>query len=326
MQKQHFSDFLRGTHGFSRSKSAAGPNPTFPLRLKRRRILILPTRHGLLFMAVLGAMLLGSLNEHNNLGFMMTFLLSGILFVSLFHTYRNLSDLEILSAGAVPVFSGETAVFDLRIHAGRWPRSAVAFALTREKTVLTDLPAGRDAWVKLKVPAVRRGMMAPGDLQIQTRFPLGLFRAWSRVPLPAACLVYPRPVVGFMEMTSAEMTADDRRINGGGKSGVEDFQGLRAYQPGDPPQHIAWKAFSRGQGLLTKSFAGPGRDSLMLDDHRVRESDPERRLSILCHHVLQAEMQRTAYGLRLQGTRISPGLGPAHRHRCLRALALAGTG
>lgn len=300
--------------------------PTFPLRLKRRRIFILPTRHGLLFMAVMGAMLLGSLNEHNNLGFMMTFLLGGILFVSLFHTYRNLSDLEILSAGAVPVFAGDTAVFDLRIHAGKWPRSAVAFALNRDATVLTDLPPDRDAWVRLRVPAVRRGMLVPDDLRIWTRFPLGLFRAWSRVPLPAACLVYPRPVVGFMEMTSAATTDDDSRIKSGKQSGVEDFQGLRAYQPGDPPQHIAWKAFSRGQGLLTKSFVGPSRDSLMLDLHRVRESDPERRLSILCHHVLQAERQGAAYGLRLQGTRISPGLGPAHRHRCLKALALMGTG
>ena len=302
------------------------PGAAFPLRLKRRRIYILPTRHGLLFMAVLSAMLLGSLNEHNNLGFMMTFLLGGMLFVSLFHTYRNLSDLEILSAGATPVFAGDTATFDLRIHGGKWQRSAVVFALIREETILTDLPAERDTWVRLRVSAVRRGMLVPGSLQIWTRFPLGLFRAWSRVPLPGACLVYPRPVAGFMDMTPAPNTDDDNGNMNGKNAGVEDFQGLREYRPGDPPQHIAWKAFSRGQGLLTKSFTGPSGDTLMLDWHRIRESDPERRLSVLCHHVLQAERERTAYGLRLPGIQISPGLGPAHRHRCLKALALAGTG
>ena len=296
----------------------------FPLLLVRRRTFILPTAQGFLFMIVLGAMLLGALNEHNNLGLMMTFLLGGILLVSLFHTHANLAGLEILSSGAGPVFAGERAVFDLRIRSGAATRRAVAFSLAGKKPVWTDLPAHGDISVKLEVATHRRGQLAAGDLTIWTRFPLGLFRAWSRVRLPGACLVYPKPVAAPMDKVPADDPGEPGADQAGQRAGVDDFQGLRAYQPGDPPQHIAWKAFSRGQGLLTKEFVGSGGGNVILDWRRVRDKDPERRLSIICHHVLAAERSGTPYGLRLASEMIAPGLGPAHRHRCLKTLALAG--
>jgi uncharacterized protein (DUF58 family) len=49
---------------------------------------------------------------------------------------------------------------------------------------------------------------------------------------------------------------------------------------------------------------------------------PEERLSILCRWVLDAHAGGEAFGLRLPGGEILPGLGTAHRHRCLEALAL----
>ena len=47
------------------------------ITLKRRRIYILPTRFGLVFGALVFAMLLGSLNYGASLGFVLTFLLTG---------------------------------------------------------------------------------------------------------------------------------------------------------------------------------------------------------------------------------------------------------
>lgn len=75
-----------------------------PIKLRHRYLYILPTRHGLVFFAILMAILVGSINHNNNLGFILAFLLGGISFISIFHTFRNLSGLTLLSARATPVF------------------------------------------------------------------------------------------------------------------------------------------------------------------------------------------------------------------------------
>jgi len=75
-----------------------------------------------------------------------------------------------------------------------------------------------------------------------------------------------------------------------------DFQGLRDYQPGDPPRRIHWTGVAKGQGVAVKRF---GRDT---------GSDPA------------ASGRR--YGLRLPDRTLPPDAGPAHRRRCLEALAL----
>ncbi len=87
----------------------------------------------------------------------------------------------------------------------------------------------------------------------------------------------------------------------GQTAGVEDFVGLSAYQPGDSPGRIHWQAYSRGRGLHTKTFAGQAGEGLMLDIDDIKGDDTERKLSILCFHILQAHHQRRSYGMRLAG-------------------------
>jgi uncharacterized protein (DUF58 family) len=65
---------------------------------------------------------------------------------------------------------------------------------------------------------------------------------------------------------------------------------------------------------------------LWLEWDTLRELDVEARLSRLARWVVDAEAARLTYGLRLPGASIAPGQGPAHRHQCLRALALYNTG
>jgi uncharacterized protein (DUF58 family) len=50
----------------------------------------------------------------------------------------------------------------------------------------------------------------------------------------------------------------------------------------------------------------------------------EDRISALTRAVVDAEAGGQVYGLRLPDSVIDPGLGAAHRHLCLRKLALYG--
>lgn len=290
------------------------------LRLHRRRIYILPTREGWLFAALLLIMLLGATNYSNSMAFMLTFLLAGLGTNAMWHTHRNLLGLEVIRGEAAPVFSGQEARFPLVLrNPTDRPRAALALQWGDAPPALVDVPARGHARAELVVPTRARGLLRPGRFRLYSRYPLGLFQAWSWLEFDMAALVYPRPLDAGRPLPRGAAAAGPAQ---GAGSGAEDYSGLRAYRPGDAPRHIAWKALARSDQLLTKDFSGGGRQELWLDWEAVEEPDPERRLSVLCHWVLAAEASGLRYGLRLPGTELAPGSGELHRGRCLRRLAL----
>jgi uncharacterized protein (DUF58 family) len=175
--------------------------------------------------------------------------------------------------------------------------------------------------VVLQVPAPKRGWLALGRVMLETRFPLGLFRAWSYIEPEARCLVYPRPERSKLPPASAEAASGALRSP---TPGNDDFSGLRSYQPADSPRHVAWKAVARTGDLLTKQFTGEAGAELWLDWQYLGSLPVETRLSRLAGWVLAAEREGAVYGLRLPGAELPPSRGDAHRAACLQALALYG--
>ena len=289
------------------------------VRLDYPRIYILPTRAGVAFAGMLVAMWLGSVNYSNSLGYLLTFLLAGVAFAAMVHTFRNLTGLSVATTGAEPVFAGGVARFRVRLtDPGDRPRWAVALE-SGDAEPATDVPADGSGWLALEVPAPRRGRLQPGRFALLTRFPTGLFQAWSWLAPDWSCLVYPRPEGGAVPGPEA-LAATERGGQFG--EGDEDFRGLRRYQAGDPPRHLAWRLLARGQELHTKQFAGQAPSKVWLDWEALAGMDGEARIARLTRWVLDAERAGRSYGLRLPDTEIPPGQGPGHRHRCLQALAL----
>lgn len=170
-----------------------------------------------------------------------------------------------------------------------------------------------------------RGILKPGPLVIATRYPLGLFRAWSRLDAGVEWTVYPAPIQGLDAVREENSGKTAHAPGKNAARGAEDFHGLRLYQPGDLPRHISWKSYARGQGLLTKVFAGQTGSTVILDWHLLQEKETERRLSRLTGLVLRAAGgSGLKYGLNLPGKVIDPDRGEPHKHECLKTLALFG--
>ncbi len=295
-----------------------------PVKLIQRRIFILPSRTGYFFAFVLLLLLLTSINYTLSLGFLLTFLLGGMVSISMLHTFRNLARLSISPGMVDPVFAGETAQFALVLSNPSIPRFAVG--VTRAKIRVTvpqfgDIPLDATATIYIPVAAEKRGRMAVGRLEIFTEYPVGLFHAWSYVDFGTSCLVYPRPDPG-----AGALPIDARSKSEGNIpiAGDDDFQSLRTYKPGDTPRQIAWKALARGQGLLVKEFGSMTSADLWLDYDALAGIDVEQRLSRLTWWVLEAERAQLPYGLKLPGNSIAPARGKHHRDACLEALALFG--
>ena len=289
--------------------------------LNRRRIYILPTRRGLFFALLLLLLLLGSINYALSLGFVLTFLLAGLGHVAMLHTYRNLSGIQINAVAATPVFTGEQAQFQVSIEAPG-TRPAIGLHFKKQLPQWIDLLEPDAQTVTIPIAATRRGWLVPGRFTIFTNFPLGLFRAWSYVDFGTRCLVYPRPLPSPLRVQGEHTEQGGTRNTQ--QEGADDFSNLREYRIGDAPRHVAWKASTKNDQLLTKQFIHPGAATLWLDWQTLGDADTETRLSRLADMVLAAERTQQPYGLRLPGSEYAPGLGHAQRERCFKALALFG--
>ncbi len=293
-----------------------------PVTLDRQRIFILPTRYGLMFAVVLLLMLVGSINYTLSLGFVLTFLLGGMALVSILHTYRNLAQLTVRAGKSMPVFAGQQASFALYLNgSSATERFAIGVTLEKQYPQFIDIPVGETVTAALALHAPQRGILRLGRFTLLSRFPLGLFRAWSKLDLDMACIVYPQPDAAPLPQLAGIQGRGDRAI---ATEGSDDFRGMRPYHPGDSLRHVAWKAMAQGRGMLTKQFSGQALPELWLDWDDLAGMATEARLSRLCRWVLDAQNAGLSYGLRIPCSIIAPGNGEAHRRTCLEALALFG--
>ena len=289
--------------------------------LGQRRVYILPTRPGITFACSLVLMLIGSINYSLSLGYILTFLLGGMGVVSILHTFRNLAHLYVSAGRVAPVFAGDTAQFQIFLeNRSDFVRHSIVLRC-RRAAVNCDVAARAAAGVLIPLQAGRRGWLQLERVTLETRFPLGLMRAWSYVQPDLRALVYPRPDASSLPVTAAVSESGDAVAAG---AGTDDFAGLRPYQASDSPHHIAWKASARSEGLLTKLFSGSAAAELWFDWEELPDLDTESRLSRLTRWVTLADQHGLRYGLKLPASRVPLDSGFEHRENCLKELALFG--
>lgn len=299
--------------------------------LSQRRVFIVPTRAGIGYAVLLLIMFIGAINYNLGLGYALTFMLAGCGCVDMVLTTKNLAGLHLAPGRAAPVFAGEAACFEVRlINRSRRDRYAVRidFLAAGAPRHVADVPVDGSATLLLTTPALGRGWLTAPRVRLLTRFPLGLFQAWSYWQPDLRALVYPAPAADAGPLPLAARAAG----NGSGQAGQDDFAGIRTYQDGDPMRHLAWRQIARfdpslGAPLVSKHFEGGAVSELTLDfDALPGALDQEQRLARMTRWVLEAERRQLPYAFRLGALQLAPALGQAQREACLRALALYGRG
>lgn len=290
-----------------------------PATLDRRRIYVLPTRFGLFFTLMCLAMALGALNYNNNPALLLALLLASTGLGSLMATHLQLSGLRVDALSAEPVPAGATMVVVLSLSA-RDNRLRHGLQLQRG-TASTGIPplSSNPVTASLHIETTRRGWLYPERIRISSTQPIGLARAWSWVWPEAPLLVYPVPETHGPPLPAGEGPAQQSRIHPAG----DDIHHLRDYRSGDQQRTIAWKASARRDTLLVREHEQPLGQEILLDWHALHALPFEQRISRLAHWVDAAEREGRRYRLQLPGQpAIGPGQGAAHRHACLRALAV----
>jgi len=306
--------------------------------MKREGIRLRPTALWIIFGPVLGCMWLAAVNYANNLVYAILYLIGALSFISIFHTWRNVSTLRIEHIRIQPAFAGEEVRLEIYL---RNPSAhtiyGLFFARLGEEAGLARWPVplrapggiglridvGDSCSTALVFPSDRRGMYRFESLLVKASYPFGLFWASFRVPLSAEYFVYPQP----------KGNASWPDLHVGGEQGSptsrkpgDDFAGVRTYMPGESLRHVDWKAFARGRPLSVKQFTGGSGHELWLDAADMSRLPLEARLSQLALWIVNAEKEEIPYALKLGRTALPLGLGPEQSRRALEALAVAGVG
>jgi uncharacterized protein (DUF58 family) len=305
--------------------------------LDRRRVYILPTRAGMLFAAAMLMMLVGSINYSLQLGFLLTFLVTSMALVAMYHTHRNLARLSLTAHRAENVFAGDLATFEITVHnATPEARYALEFEPLQQTNPLlealgpdlpvppitnADIPASGTRAIRVAVATRARGRLPCPRLRIETRFPFGLWQAWSYYTPPLTAIIYPAPERDAPELPMVA-SGDTEQETGLAVSG-DEFAGVRPYQAGDPLKRVAWRLAARSDELTVKLFESFAQSEVVLELGAI---DPtlggEQKLARLCRWVLMAEAAQVRYALSLPDLRVDFGLGAEQRERCLTALAV----
>lgn len=288
--------------------------------LTQRSVYILPTRAGLAFALTLLLLLLASINFQLNLGYALTFLLTGSAVASMHMTHGSLRGLTLHVKPPPPNFVGSRIELDLVVSNPGRPRHGLGFGVETGDLAWVEVPAQEQTHVHLSFAADQRGRVALPLLRVESRFPFGLFRAWSVWRPAGMAWVYPAPEAGAPPLppgTPTHAGASATTLAQGG-----EFDGLRPWRRGDGLRQVVWKKMARTGELISREQRESAQQELWLDwSAAAAARDVERRLSRLCAWVLQADAQGLAYGLRLPGLRLPAAPGGDQKRLALEALA-----
>jgi len=303
----------------------------------QRNTYILPTGAGLLFAVVLLVLLLASINYQLSLGYALTFLLAGSAGACLYMTHATLRGLRLQLRTGGAAFAGSPAEIEISLHSPGATRHGIGLGWRHQgERAWTDVPARGLTSVHLHLLLPARGWQALPAIVAETRFPMGLFRAWTVWRPAAQVLAWPQPEQPVPPLPAPSpwpAPAADRPTPApvpaalaAQQAAEPAFDGVRPWRAGDALGQVAWKKVARTGELVTREAETLPRGELWLDEAAARSAngDIEHRLSRLAAWVLAAERAGRPVGLQLGGHRWAPALGGAHRRALLDALGAWG--
>ncbi len=294
--------------------------------LTQRNIYIVPTRGGASFCITLFVMLVASINFRLNLGYVLIFLLAGAGLVSMHITHNTLRGLTMQLRPPAPGFAGQALPVDVVLWSGERERLGLSISFDdpasaeARQPIHLDLAHGGQQMITLSTMAARRGLHDLAAIVVETRFPFGLFRAWSVWRPASRLLAWPAPEVPTPAWPAPpQATQGDGRVQATRDGG--EWEGVRAWRRGDPMKRLVWKKVAHTGELVSRETSSVESREIWFDYLSTQGQDAESRLSRLAAWIVAAHAEGLPHGLRLPGVAFEPELSDAHRRRELDALA-----
>lgn len=292
---------------------------TKKITLNSSNLFIFPSKAGIHFILSCFILFLLGTNYQNNLILFMVYFLCSFMVTCLLLSFRNVNNLTISATENQTQFVGKSAQFGLRLTPTKSCPHDLIFSFQHSNSDLQPLIEQNN--ILLYAVANKRGYFKPGRITLRSSFPFGLYNVWTHIDFDTEVLIYPQPIANKMQLQSIADNSVNQSFSKT-TTGVDQFSTLKAYQPGESLKSVAWKQLAQGRGWLSKQFEQSVGGDCVLDIANLSHVPLETRLSYLCFHIIELEKRQQRYALILPNHEIAVSVGEAHKHRCLKALAL----
>lgn len=281
--------------------------------LLQKDILVFIHTHGFLYLALILITFIAGINYGNNLILGFCFLLSAILCISFYLTFKQLHALHI---EVVNIEVGQVGqVLTLKLFLKQ--KSNVARYLQiqwHDQEQIFYLDQAQQS-LELGFFPQQRGEYAFDAIKIYSTYPLGLVRAWTYLNLKQKVWIAPKAYDWQKEHKNQPSHTNDS---------LDEFRELRTFQQGDSYQNVAWKQVARGQGFFIKMFeAQANHQHLEIDYQQIPAQSHEEKLSFMMGLIEQCEQFGDDYALILPHARMESGQGSSQLIQAKRLLAQA---
>ena len=296
--------------------------PVFIQRRLRRRpqVYLRPTIEGWWWIGTLILLMLMGWGYTNNLCLALAMLLLAVTVVLLLEAHFNLDGLRLKRLMIEDQFQGLPASWRLFTHETRRRDRRKVWLKWDGKGPEGELRAtGQLGEWSGDWRFAQRGRWQQQYVVLRSRYPLGLFEAWSYHRLSVDAWVYPALCAGDVPTFGKPSEMGDQRLVAA-TSGDEPGE-LRPYGLGDTPSRIAWKTLAKGLPPYTKTFL----ESSAEQTYFVWPwgSGDETARSRLAFQLNEQCLNQRPWELVVHQRVFAPRLAKFQRQAALRALAEA---
>ena len=291
------------------------------------RVVMRMNRHTVALGGALVAMWYAAASQSNGAIYLLAFTAASVGLISWLHARWNLRRIDWTSGPIQIDAQRGTLRLPFRIqNKAATAACSLEIAAQGMKTpvFIPELGAGQHHLDDLRIPLAKVGTRQPISILVRSLYPLGFFTAELRLAVIPQQRIPPR---GEGTLPLPEPIADGRgaassraSYQGPSQPGGDDFSGVRAWQAGDSPRHIDWKAAARERPLMTKQWSRDSLPELQLDWSKLDLPDAARVRQMI-QWIDQCESESRTWSLRLPGRTLGPSTGAHHAQECRQALA-----
>lgn len=281
--------------------------------LSQKDVLVFIYKQGYLYLGLILITFVAGINYANNLILGFCFLISAVLCVSFYLTFKQLHALKIeIHADEVGQI-GEQLQFNVYFEqAAIQPRYLYIQA---NKQVYQFYFTEPKKQFNIPIEVVQRGKFHYPVIRIYSIYPFGLIRAWS---------YFYHHKIAWIAPKSVFYAAENKKHQQIFKPEMDEFRELRNYQMGDSLHAVSWKQAARGQGLYIKVFEQfKNQQHIEIHYDHMPSQSHEEKLELMMGLVEQCEQQQCAYSLHLPQAELAQDRGNLQFSQAKRLLAQA---
>lgn len=270
--------------------------------LKQNEVLVFIYQQGYLYLVLILITFIAGINYANNLILGFCFLISAILCISFYLSFRQLHAVTLQVV--VDEVGKVNEAFKVKIILQQERNNPKYLNFKTDDQLQTFLFEEKQQSFELTFIPTQRGKFEIPPIQIYSTYPLGLVRAWTYIYLTETYWIAPQAKAFTQNLQSYSNT---------GEPDLDEFKELRTFKLGDSLQSISWKQAARGQGLFVKQFEDLMDTHVMqIEYSKMPSADHEEKLSFMMELADQCEHTQTPYSIILPHAQTENGVGEQH--------------